>query len=56
MNFGKISLRDGVPSLEVYLVDPEGEFVTAIYSMQQQEDGGWLINGCFLTQAESNEI
>ena len=56
VNFGKISLRDGVPSLEVYLVDPEGEFVTAIYSMQQQEDGEWLINGCFLTQAESNEI
>ena len=56
VNFGNVSFRDGEPSLEVYLVDPNGEFVTAIYSMQQQEDGEWLINGCFLTQAESNEI
>ena len=50
------SSRGGVPSLEVYLVDPDGEFVTAIYSMQQQNNGEWLINGCFLTQAKSSEI
>ena len=56
VNFGAVSLKDGAPYLEVYLVDPNGEFVTAMYSMQQQENGEWLINGCFLTQAESNEI
>ena len=56
VNIGNVSSRGGVPSLEVYLVDPDGEFVTAIYSMQQQNNGEWLINGCFLTQAKSSEI
>ena len=56
VNIGSVTSRGGVPSLEVYLVDPDGEFVTAIYSMQQQNNGEWLINGCFLTQAKSSEI
>ncbi len=56
VNIGSVISRGGVPSLEVYLVDPDGEFVTAIYSMQQQKNGEWLINGCFLTKAKSSEI
>ena len=53
---GRVAPEGGVPFLEVYLVDPDGIFVTAIYSMQQQENGGWLINGCFLSQAQSDQI
>ena len=56
INIGSISTEGGVPFLEVYLVDPDGIFVTAIYSMQQQENGSWLINGCFLSQAQSDQI
>ena len=56
INIGSVSTEGGVPFLEVYLVDPDGTFVTAIYSMQQQENGSWLINGCFLSQAQSDQI
>ena len=56
INIGSVSTEGGVPFLEVYLVDPGGIFVTAIYSMQQQENGSWLINGCFLSQAQSDQI
>ena len=56
INIGSVSTEGGAPFLEVYLVDPDGIFVTAIYSMQQQENGSWLINGCFLSQAQSDQI
>ena len=56
INIGSVSTEGGVPFLEVYLVDPDGIFVTAIYSMQQQDNGSWLINGCFLSQAQSDQI
>ena len=55
INIGSVSTEGGVPFLEVYLVDPDGIFVTAIYSMQQQENGSWLINGCFLSKAQSDQ-
>ena len=56
INFGNVTTQGGTTFLEVYLVDPDGIFVTAIYTMQQQEDGSWLINGCFLNQAKSDQI
>ncbi len=56
INFGNVTIQGGTTFLEVYLVDPDGIFVTAIYTMQQQEDDSWLINGCFLNQAKSDQI
>ncbi len=56
INFGNVTTQGGTTFLEVYLVDPDGIFVTAIYTMQQQEDDSWLINGCFLNQAKSDQI
>ena len=56
INFGSVTTQGGTTFLEVYLVDPDGIFVTAIYTMQQQEDDSWLINGCFLNQAKSDQI
>ena len=56
INFGPVELIDGVPILIVYLVDPEGIFVTATYTMQKQDNGKWLINGCMLNKAVSDEI
>ena len=56
INFGNVTTQGGMTFLEVYLVDPDGIFVTAIYTMQQQEDDSWLINGCFLNQAKSDQI
>ena len=56
INFGNVTTQGGTTFLEVYLVDPDGIFVTAIYTMQQQEDDSWLINGCILNQAKSDQI
>ena len=56
VNFGPVELIDGGAVLIVYLVDPDGNFVTATYKMQKQDSGEWLINGCILNKAVSDEI
>ena len=56
IKIGSVEIIKGVATLKVYLIDPNGEFVTANYLMEQQEDGEWLIGGCILSKAESDEI
>ena len=48
IDFGDVKLVRGSPSLNVFLVDPDGNFVTATYLMQRQPNNGWLIAGCYL--------
>ncbi len=38
----------GQPTQEVVVVGPDGRVVLALYSMELQPDGDWLINGCTL--------
>ena len=45
INFGNVTTQGGTNFLEVYLVDPDGIVVTAIYTMQQQEDDSRIIKG-----------
>ena len=56
ITMGSVEIIKGVTTLKVYLVDPNGEFVTANYMMEKQENGEWLIAGCILSKAESDEI
>ena len=56
IKIGSVEIIKGVTTLKVYLVDPNGEFVTANYLMEKQENGEWLISGCILSIAESDEI
>ena len=56
IKIGSVEIIKGVATLKVYLVDPNGEFVTANYLMEKQENGEWLISGCILSKAESDEI
>ena len=56
IKMGSVEIIKGVTTLKVYLVDPNGEFVTANYMMEKQENGEWLIAGCILSKAESDEI
>ena len=56
IKMGSVEIIKGVTTLKVYLVDPNGEFVTANYLMEKQENGEWLISGCILSIAESDEI
>ena len=39
---------DGEPIQEVYVTGQDGMAVLAVYTMQQQPDGAWKINGCSL--------
>jgi hypothetical protein len=39
------------PVQVVHIVGPDGRAVLALYSMEQQPDGSWRIDGCTLTTA-----
>ena len=39
------------PVQVVHIVGPDGRAVLALYSMEQQPDGSWRIDGCTLTEA-----
>jgi hypothetical protein len=39
------------PVQVVHIVGPDGRAVLALYSMEQQQDGSWRIDGCTLTEA-----
>ncbi|HUR43251.1 MAG TPA: DUF4864 domain-containing protein [Aestuariivirga sp.] len=40
----------GRPSQKVTIVGPDGKSYEALYSMQRQSDGSWLIEGCTLLE------
>ncbi|MBC6441327.1 MAG: DUF4864 domain-containing protein [Rhodospirillales bacterium] len=46
--FGQVHLVDGIPYQQVYVTGQNGEAVLAVYTMEQQDDGSWRINGCTL--------
>lgn len=41
-------VKDGQTAQAVRFIGPDGKSVIAIYSMEQQPDGGWRIAGVFL--------
>jgi hypothetical protein len=43
-----VDTPDG-PVQQVLLVGPDNVPVVALYVMERQPDGGWRINGCYLT-------
>lgn len=51
VQFLDIVVVDGRPIQRVLLVGPDGEPVMALYTMEQQADGRWLIAGCQLVDA-----
>ena len=54
-DFGEATIIRGAPTLNVFLVDPDGNFVTATYLMQRQPDNSWLIAGCYLNTSNFDE-
>jgi sensor domain CHASE-containing protein len=56
IDFGDVKIIKGAPTLNVFLVDPDGNFVTATYLMQQQPDLSWLISGCYLKTSDFEQI
>ena len=55
IDFGEATIIRGAPTLNVFLVDPDGNFVTATYLMQRQPDNSWLIAGCYLNTSNFDE-
>jgi hypothetical protein len=46
--FGELKEEGGLIEQIVDLVDAEGNFWTAHYTVRQQADGSWKITGCYL--------
>lgn len=49
--FGALHMMNGEPVQEVYVTGQDGLSVLAVYTMEQQEDESWRINGCTILQA-----
>ena len=56
INIGTVEMHQGIPILLVYLVGPDGSFVTANYAMQKQPNKEWKIDSCILTIAKAESI
>ncbi len=50
--FAGLDQEDGRIVQRVELVGPDGRDYLALYTMEQQPDGSWKINGCQLTASE----
>ncbi len=52
--FREVVQLAGGPAQTAYVVGPDGVPRLAVYPMEQQSDGSWRINGCYLLEI-SNE-
>lgn len=57
----EVAFRDmidfrGQPTQTVLVVGPDGVPVMALYQMQRQPDGNWLINGCTLLKIDDKSV
>jgi len=44
------------PDQILKLIGPDGHAYTAHYIMQKQPDGSWMINGCYISRAEDQNV
>jgi len=54
--FDKLVATDLGPDQILKLIGPDGHAYTAHYIMQKQPDGTWMINGCYLTRVEDENV
>ena len=54
--FKDLSMVRGVLTQSVLLVGPDGVPVTAMYLMQQQPNGMWKIDGCYLVSSKGEAL
>jgi hypothetical protein len=48
--FGELKEEPGYLEQSVDIVDAEGQFWTAVYTLRQDTDGTWKITGCYLVK------
>ena len=56
VDFDKLVDTDYGPDQILRVIGPDGHTYTAHYMMQKQPDGTWMINGCYLTRAEDQNV
>ena len=56
VTMGPLIDSDMGPLQKVFVTGPDGKNYIAVYSMQRQPDGSWLINGCSLVGDDSPSI
>ncbi len=49
-SFGELKEEPGYLEQSVDIVDSDGVFWTAVYTLAQQADGSWKITGCYLVK------
>jgi hypothetical protein len=54
--FDKLVDTEYGPDQILRLIGPDGYAYIAHYMMQKQPDGRWMINGCYLTRAEGQNV
>ncbi|MGH8512768.1 MAG: DUF4864 domain-containing protein [Gammaproteobacteria bacterium] len=47
-SFGELTEEPGYLKQSVEIVDADGTFWTAVYTMRQDADGSWKITGCYI--------
>lgn len=56
VEFRDIILLRGEPTQQVFLIGPDRLPVMALYPMEQQPDGAWKINGCYLVRVPNEAV
>lgn len=51
VTYGRVTKGDGGILQEVFVVGPDGEAYTALYTLQQQPDGSWKISACRIARS-----
>ena len=56
VDFDKLVDTEYGPDQILHVIGPDGVVYIAHYMMQKQPDGSWMINGCYLTRAEDQNV
>ena len=56
IDFGTVQSTKSGAMMKLYLVDPDGDFITAEYKLEKQNNGIWLISSCILLKSSSDQI
>jgi hypothetical protein len=56
VTYGRLREEGGVIVQEVFLVGPDDKSYTALYALQQQDDGSWKISGCSIALSPGESV
>ena len=54
--FQELMVKQGAVVQPVLILDQNNDSVIALYPMEQQPDGSWRIDGCYLTETDAQAL